>query len=71
MQHQVELVELLELPELMDTCVRAQLYEEALDLETYGKTLVARHPNIPIVKQMLDEMMVTKGIIKTQLLQVG
>ena len=38
------LLELLELPALMDACVRSQLYEEALQIAAFANTLSRRHP---------------------------
>ncbi len=38
-----QLLDLLEIPHLMDTCVRNGLNDEALDLSDYISTLVKRH----------------------------
>ncbi|CAN0414989.1 unnamed protein product, partial [Hapterophycus canaliculatus] len=39
----VQLVELLEVPQLMDACVRSDLLEEALSIATFASTLERRH----------------------------
>ena len=39
------LLELLELPTLMDACVRSALYEEALQIAAFANTLQRRHPD--------------------------
>ena len=43
LNHHSELIELLEIPQLMDTCVRNSLYSEALELRTFANTLLLRH----------------------------
>ena len=42
MQHS-SLLELLELPNLMDACVRSSLYEDALSIAAFANTLERRH----------------------------
>uniref|UniRef100_A0A182MY14 Conserved oligomeric Golgi complex subunit 8 n=1 Tax=Anopheles dirus TaxID=7168 RepID=A0A182MY14_9DIPT len=44
-----ELLEILELPQLMDSCIREGKYEEALELSSYVQRLMTRHGNIPVV----------------------
>jgi conserved oligomeric Golgi complex subunit 8 len=44
LQHS-SLLELLELPSLMDACVRSNLYEEALSIAAFANTLERRHCN--------------------------
>ncbi|CAM9948992.1 unnamed protein product, partial [Phaeothamnion confervicola] len=43
LQHHMQLVELLEVPQLMDACVRNGLYEEALSIATFATALERRH----------------------------
>ncbi|KAJ0091680.1 hypothetical protein Patl1_13849 [Pistacia atlantica] len=45
---------LLEIPQLMDTCVRNGNYDEALDLEVYVCKLSTMHPNYQNVCELLD-----------------
>eukprot|EP00742_Colponemidia_sp_Colp-10_P007541 GILJ01008128.1.p1 GENE.GILJ01008128.1~~GILJ01008128.1.p1 ORF type:complete len:673 (+),score=105.28 GILJ01008128.1:31-2049(+) len=64
MQHS-NLLEILEIPQLVDTCIRNSFYEEALDLDTYCQSLAKRHPNIRVVQDVVNEV----GGLKQQLLQ--
>jgi len=43
LSHHVQLLELLELPQLMETCSRNNLFDEALDLSSFANTLQKRH----------------------------
>jgi hypothetical protein len=51
LQHS-SLLELLELPSLMDACVRSSLYEEALSIAAFANTLERRHTekNLVVMK---------------------
>jgi hypothetical protein len=45
-----QILEVLEIPQLMDTCVRNNYYEEALQLYSYVQKLNKRYGNsIPII----------------------
>ena len=45
-----QLLEILEIPQVMETCVRNSYYEEALDLNTHVRRMDKKHGEIPIVK---------------------
>jgi hypothetical protein len=46
-QHPV-LLELLEVPQLMDTCVRNGNYDDALDLRAFISKMAVMHPNLEV-----------------------
>ncbi len=43
LQCHTQLLELLEIPQLMDTCIRNEMHKEALDLTRYANVLERRH----------------------------
>ena len=45
----------MEVPKLMDACVRNGHYDEALDLENFVAKMEATHGDIGLVKKIADE----------------
>ncbi|EGG23685.1 oligomeric Golgi complex component [Cavenderia fasciculata] len=50
------ILDLLEVPQLMDTCVKSASYEEALQLEAFSKKIAKQYPNIKIVNEIVSEI---------------
>ncbi|CAH1423381.1 unnamed protein product [Lactuca virosa] len=63
------LLDLLEIPQLMDTCVRNGNYDEALDLEAYVSKLSTMHPKLPVIQALAAEVRQTTQSLLSQLLQ--
>ncbi|CAA0838416.1 conserved oligomeric Golgi complex component-related / COG complex component-related [Striga hermonthica] len=63
------LLDLLEIPQLMDTCVRNGNYDEALDLEAFVAKLTTMHPKIPLIQALAAEVRQTTQSLLSQLLQ--
>lgn len=54
LQKNAQLLEVLELPQLMERCIREGRYEEALELAAYATRLGQHQGHIPVVKVSLD-----------------
>lgn len=63
------ILEILEIPQLMETCVRNGAYEEAMDLEAYTQKLKTNHPNNPIIQEIVEDVKSSTEIMISQLLQ--
>ncbi|KAG9442720.1 hypothetical protein H6P81_018574 [Aristolochia fimbriata] len=63
------LLDLLEIPQLMDTCVRNGNYDEALDLEAFVYKLSTMHPKLPVIQSLAAEVRQTTQALLSQLLQ--
>ncbi|KAK2587923.1 hypothetical protein KPH14_004014 [Odynerus spinipes] len=51
-----ELLEVLEMPQLMESCLRSNQYNEALELSQYARQLGAKHGDIPIIASIVAEI---------------
>lgn len=67
--HHSTLLDLLEIPQLMDTCVRNGNYDEALDLEAFVAKLSTMHPKVPVIQALVSEVRQTTQSLLSQLLQ--
>ena len=83
LQHHMQLVELLEVPQLVDACARNGFYDEALELAHFVNGLERRHllaaevrssdgklrSGSSVVQSIVDEVHSTLRILRQQLLQ--
>lgn len=49
LRRNAQLLEILELPQLMDTCIHQGKYEEALELAAHVQRMGQKHGNIPVI----------------------
>ena len=65
-----QLLEILEISQLMDTCVRNEYYEEALELAAYVRRLDKKlSSTVPVVQQIVDDCNKSLNLMLKQLLQ--
>ncbi|KAG0366505.1 Dor1-like family-domain-containing protein [Gamsiella multidivaricata] len=63
-----QLLDVLEIPLLMDTCVRNGYYNEALELASHVQRLVSRYPGIGIIQEIDLKVAQGKEMMLVQLL---
>ncbi|KAF9304264.1 conserved oligomeric Golgi complex component [Mortierella antarctica] len=63
-----QLLEVLEIPVLMETCVRNGYYHEALELAAHVQRLVIRYPGLKIIQEIDSKVSQGKEMMLVQLL---
>ncbi|CAO1387687.1 unnamed protein product [Diamesa tonsa] len=63
-----ELLEILELPQLMESSIREEKYEDALELAAYVQRLGSKFTNVPVVNNLLKTIEFSWHVMITQLL---
>lgn len=63
------ILELLEIPQVMDTCIKNHHYDEALEIEKFVNRLEYQHSDIRIISDIVKEVKDSVGQMATQLHQ--
>jgi hypothetical protein len=48
------ILEILEVPQLMEKCVKSEFYEDSLLLQQYTKQLAKKHSQIPVIQSVVS-----------------
>lgn len=67
LEHQNVLTDLLEIPQLMETCVWNGYYSEAMDLASHVRLLQVRYP-LPVVKSIQQQVQASSDLMLIQLI---
>lgn len=67
LEHQDKLEDLLDIPQLVDTCVRNGYYHEAMELTSHTRQLVSHYPDVPLVHSISAQV---DSIMQLQLSQL-
>ena len=63
------MLELLEVPQLVDTCIRNGNYDDALDLKGFISKLAFMHSDLKVVQSLVKDVDATSASMLEQLLQ--
>ncbi|KAI8372026.1 oligomeric Golgi complex subunit 8 [Choanephora cucurbitarum] len=67
LEHQQVLTDVLEIPQLMETCVRNSYYSEAMDLASHVRLLSVRYP-LPIIHSIQQQVQASSDRMLIQLI---
>ncbi|XP_039284886.1 conserved oligomeric Golgi complex subunit 8 [Nilaparvata lugens] len=63
-----QLLQVLEMPQLMETCIRQGHFEEALQLSAHVRRLASKHKDIPIIVSIVGEVESCRRALRQRLL---
>ncbi|KAF8589748.1 Dor1-domain-containing protein [Ramaria rubella] len=63
-----KLLDILQIPQLIDTCVRNGYYSEAMDLSAHTASLLSKHPTVPVIIDIAAEAEQAIRLMSSQLL---
>ena len=66
----VNIEHILRLGELLESCVRSENFDHALNLVEFSSRLRTRHESIPLVKAVLDEVKEARELLISELVRV-
>ncbi|KAI8092321.1 oligomeric Golgi complex subunit 8, partial [Gilbertella persicaria] len=67
LEYQNVLTDLLEIPQLMETCVRNGYYSEAMNLASHVRLLQVRYP-LPVIKSIQEQVQASSDLMLVQLI---
>ncbi|KAJ3105943.1 conserved oligomeric Golgi complex component [Phlyctochytrium planicorne] len=67
---QAKLLDILEIPQLIDTFIRNGYYEEAMELQVHVARLVLRHPDVSILNQISSDVQSAMKLMLGQLISL-
>ena len=65
-----KIVEILEIPQLLDTFIRNGYYDEAMELKNHAKKILSSHTDSNLLQRILKEVEETSALMITQLIQL-
>jgi hypothetical protein len=65
-----KIVEILEIPQLLDTFIRNGYYDEAMELKNHAKKILSAHTDSNLLLRILKEVEETSSLMITQLIQL-
>ncbi|OUM59189.1 hypothetical protein PIROE2DRAFT_63938 [Piromyces sp. E2] len=65
-----KIVEILEIPQLLDTFIRNGYYDEAMELKNHSKKILSTHTDSNLLQRILKEVEETSSLMITQLIQL-
>ena len=68
MQNYPQILELLEIPQLVEACVKSRSYEKALDLLHHSRKSLVQHPDLPVLASIVNQVKRSSNLMREQIL---